>query len=146
MDEKKDEITFSQEDIDSINKDIEEAKTKLSTDTPAKENKPGVDVASLTESIKAQIMADMKADEEAKAEAAKTVNLEQELARQKQLAKDQLDALTAKMDQLQASKGVVSVKSPFEGDKVSYEEIINDQEKMKAIDDASRKTFFEERG
>ena len=142
---KKDDVMFSQEDIDNINKDIENAKQALGTND-TKKQESNVNIDELTKQIEARILANLKAESEKKQEQEQKLSLEQELERQKQLAKEQLDALTAKVDELQTSKGVVSVKSPFMGDKTSYEDLIKDEERLKAIDAASREEFFKQRG
>lgn len=142
---KKDGITITQEDIDSINADIASAKKELGVVEPV-EQKEAPSTDSLKEEIKAQIMAEMKAEAEAKAKEQKQANLQSELERQKQLAEEKLSALQAKVDDLTESKAVVNVKSPFLGEEKNFEALVNDKEKIKAIDDASREAFFKERG
>lgn len=145
--EQKQEITFTQEDLESINKDIADAQKTLKGDEPVKEEtKEPVDTSSLREEIKAQIMAELKADADKKAAEAQKLTAEQEAVKQKQQLEQQLESLKSKIDEMSESKGVVKVKSPFTGDESSFEDLINDKEKVKAIDDASRAEFFKERG
>lgn len=138
------DVSFSQEDIDQINRDIEETKKALVGDKPKEE--PKTDTQSLKDEIKAQILAEMRAEEEKKRAEAAKVSQEQEVLRQKQEAEKRLADLQAQVDKLTESKAVVNVKSPFTGDEKDLDALINDREKMQAVDNASREEFFKQRG
>ena len=141
-DDKKFELT--QEDLDNINKDIEEAKKSLAGDKP-EETKP-LDAEALKKQILEELLAKQQQEKEEAAKAEEKAALERELALQKQRSEEELNALKAKIDAMAESKAVVDVKSPFQKEDDSVEKIMEDKDRLRSIDEASRQEFFKQRG
>lgn len=143
----KEEFTFSKEELDGINADIAKAQELLQGDKPVEKEAPAVDeAAKLREEIKAQVLAEIKAEADKKVLEEAKVQEAQKAQSQKEQLEQQMNDLKAKIDSLQESKGVVQVKSPFTGEEKDFEALIADKDRVKAIDDASREQFFNKRG
>jgi len=143
------EIKLTQEDLDSINKDIEEAQKTLEGKGSSESEtapEPSVDTKTLKEELTAQILAELEAKEKRKLDEQKAITEKQRAEDQKNALEKQLAALKSKIDEMQESKGVVNVKSPFLNEKESFEDLMSNKEKVKSIDDASREQFFKQRG
>lgn len=137
-------IEFTEEELKDLNSDV--AKAKEAIVGKEEEKKASNDMEKLKEELMAQIKADMAKEAEEKSKANEKSDLENQLAAQKKAAEEQLNALTDKINKMQESKAVVKIKSPFTGDEKDFESLINDKEKMMAVDKASMEEFLKQRG
>jgi hypothetical protein len=136
-------ITLTQEDLDAINKDIEDAKASLN---PKKEEKTPTSADDLRDSIKQEILRELESKKKQEEEQSRIAREQKEAENAKRQAEEKINALKARIDEMAESKAVVDVRSPFKKEDENVEAIMNDPEKLAAIDAASRDEFFKKRG
>jgi len=136
-------ITLTQEDLDAINKDIEDAKASLN---PKKEEKTPTSADDLRDSIKQEILRELESKKKQEEEQSRIAREQKEAENAKRQAEEKINALKARIDEMAESKAVVDVRSPFKKEDENVEAIMNDPEKLAAIDAASRDEFFKQRG
>lgn len=135
MEEKKEKIEFSKEELEALNNDIEAAKQSLSSKTSEEV------ITKAKESAREELLAEQKIKEEQDAKDKKIEELQTALQQQQTTTSDTLSKLQEKIDSMASSKQVVTPNSPFKDSK-SLQEVLNDPEKVQALDDASRDAFF----
>jgi len=142
MTKEESKVEFTQEELDAINKDIEDARKSLN---PKKDESPK-NSDDLRNSVKEEIMRELEEKKKQEEEQARIVKEQKEAEESKKQAEEKINALKAKIDEMAESKAVVDVKSPFKKEDENVESIMNDPEKLVAIDAASRDEFFKQRG
>lgn len=136
VDEKKESVDFTKEELEAINKDIDTAKQSLSSKSQDEEK------AKIKEQLRKELEEENKAKMEQEAKDAKIAELEKQLQEVQSKTSDTLSDLQKKLDDSISSKQVINQKSPFTGNKEEIEQILKDPQKVREIEEASKEAFL----
>ena len=139
MKDKKDEIVLSKEDLDAISKDIEEAQNKIKE--TAKAEVSAIDRAK--EEARKEVEKEFELKKQAEELARKNEELQKQLEETNKMTSEKLDQFKAKIDDLTASKAVVTNRDPFQEEVAVPHQVDKwSDEKINQLEEESARKFF----